>query len=52
MGINVLAITDHDTINGILPAKQYIKEKNLPLTLVAGVEISTICNRLKFILSA
>lgn len=27
MGVDVLAITDHDTVNGILPARQYIDEK-------------------------
>ncbi|CDH27190.1 Protein trpH [Xenorhabdus bovienii str. Jollieti] len=42
MGINVLAITDHDTTDGIPPARVYIQQQNLPLSLVAGVEISTL----------
>lgn len=40
--ITVLAITDHDTTAAIQPAKNYIAEKNLPLTLISGVEISTL----------
>ncbi|QAV24530.1 RNase RNM [Proteus hauseri] len=40
--INVLAITDHDTTAAIEPATRYITEKNLPLTLISGVEISTL----------
>ncbi|MBS6212304.1 MAG: PHP domain-containing protein, partial [Proteus hauseri] len=40
--INVLAITDHDTTAAITPANDYIAEKNLPLTLISGVEISTL----------
>lgn len=40
-GVDVLALTDHDTTAGVLPAKQAIKEQQLNLTLVAGVEIST-----------
>ena len=39
--INVLAITDHDTVNGLVSAKQTILEKNIPLTLIDGIEIST-----------
>ncbi|CDH04585.1 Protein trpH [Xenorhabdus bovienii str. oregonense] len=42
MGINVLAITDHDTTDGIPPARVYIQQQDLPLSLVAGVEISTL----------
>jgi predicted metal-dependent phosphoesterase TrpH len=40
-GVDVLAITDHDTINAIEPARAHIKENNLDLELVSGVEIST-----------
>ncbi|WP_392563994.1 PHP domain-containing protein [Orbus wheelerorum] len=39
--VNVLALTDHDTIKGLLAAHQYIKRHSLPLHLVNGVEIST-----------
>ena len=42
MRVNVLAITDHDTLAGIAPARQAIAELNLPLQLVSGVEISTL----------
>lgn len=39
--VNALAITDHDTINGLVKAKQYIEEQSLKIQLVNGVEIST-----------
>ncbi|MCO7187259.1 MULTISPECIES: PHP domain-containing protein [unclassified Pseudoalteromonas] len=40
-GVDVLAITDHDTVAGLAPARAYIADKQLPLSLVSGVEIST-----------
>jgi predicted metal-dependent phosphoesterase TrpH len=40
--IDVLAITDHDTTSGLSIAKEYIVEKNHPLTLITGIEISTL----------
>ncbi|RZQ52235.1 phosphatase [Pseudoalteromonas phenolica] len=40
-GVDVLALTDHDTVSGIEPAKQFIADRDLNLELVAGVEIST-----------
>ncbi|TMP10165.1 phosphatase [Pseudoalteromonas sp. S3178] len=39
--IDVFAITDHDTVAAIKPAQKFIKTENLPLSLIAGVEIST-----------
>ena len=39
--IDVLAITDHDTVAGLDSAKQTILDKNIPLTLIDGIEIST-----------
>lgn len=42
--IDVLAITDHDTVAGLDIAKGYIQEKNYPITLVDGIEISTLWN--------
>lgn len=39
--VDVLAITDHDTVDGLTPAKAEIDQKNLKLKLVNGVEIST-----------
>ena len=39
-GLDVIAITDHDTINGVVPA--LAAAKNLPLiTVIPGVEINT-----------
>ncbi|WP_058910280.1 RNase RNM [Entomohabitans teleogrylli] len=42
MGISTLAITDHDTTAGLGPARAAIVENQLALTLVDGVEISTL----------
>ncbi len=39
--IDVLAITDHDTTAGLSIAKSYILEKNYPIKLIDGIEIST-----------
>ena len=39
--VDVLAITDHDTLLGLAPAHAAIAEQQLPLQLVNGVEIST-----------
>ena len=39
--IAVLAITDHDTVAGFDIAQEYILEKNIPINLVSGIEIST-----------
>jgi len=39
--LDVLAITDHDTIAGLDSAQRYIKDKNIPLRLINGIEIST-----------
>ncbi|MDP5211516.1 PHP domain-containing protein [Pseudoalteromonas tunicata] len=39
--VDVLAITDHDTINALAQSHAYIKDNQLPLTLIDGVEIST-----------
>ncbi|WP_018692817.1 RNase RNM [Algicola sagamiensis] len=40
-GVNVLAITDHDTTTAIPEAKSYIESNQLPIQLISGVEIST-----------
>lgn len=39
--IDVLAITDHDTVAALDIADSYIEEKNVPLKLIHGIEIST-----------
>ncbi|MBL4829729.1 MAG: PHP domain-containing protein [Aliivibrio sp.] len=40
--IDVLAITDHDTINGLAEARQTIIDNQYSLELVNGIEISTL----------
>ena len=39
--VDVLAITDHDTLLGLAPAHATIADLQLPLQLINGVEIST-----------
>lgn len=41
MGVDVLAITDHDTVAGLAAAGRAVAQAGLPLRLVAGVELST-----------
>lgn len=41
LGLEGLAITDHDTVNGIAPALQYISQRNLDLELIPGIEFNT-----------
>lgn len=40
-GVDVLAITDHDTLAGLAEAAEAVASHQLPLRLVNGVEIST-----------
>ena len=40
--VKVLAITDHDTVNGLAPAKQYVADNNIDLHIINGIEISTV----------
>lgn len=40
--LEVLAITDHDTVDGLQPAHDYINDNQLPLKLINGIEISTV----------
>ncbi|PSW18365.1 PHP domain-containing protein [Photobacterium sanctipauli] len=40
--VDILAITDHDTVSGLNAAQQEIEAKNLPLTLIKSIEISTL----------
>ncbi|MBV7260876.1 PHP domain-containing protein [Photobacterium sp. WH24] len=42
--VDVLAITDHDTVAGLEFAQQAIDAQNLALKLVKGIEISTVWN--------
>lgn len=41
MQVDVLAITDHDTLNGLAEAHQTCAQLNHPLSIIDGVEIST-----------
>jgi hypothetical protein len=41
MQIDMLAITDHDTVAALDIAQRYILEKNIPIELINGIEIST-----------
>ncbi|GEM74617.1 RNase RNM [Vibrio sagamiensis] len=40
--LDVLAITDHDTTDGLAIAKQYVQENNLAINIINGIEISTV----------
>jgi len=40
--LDVLAITDHDTVDGLATAHQYIQDNELQLQLINGIEISTV----------
>ncbi len=40
-GLNALAITDHDTLNGSLEAVELVREENLDLLILPGMEVST-----------
>ncbi len=40
--LEVLAITDHDTTDGLAEAHAYIEKNDLPLQLIDGIEISTL----------
>ncbi|UPQ88988.1 RNase RNM [Vibrio sinaloensis] len=42
--LEVLAITDHDSVDGLPRAHQYIRDNQLPITLINGIEISTVWN--------
>lgn len=39
--VDMLALTDHDTVAGLAPAHAVIAEENLALRLVDGIELST-----------
>lgn len=42
MGVGVLAITDHDTVDALAPARDYIEKNDKPLQLINGIEFSTL----------
>ena len=39
--LKILALTDHDNMNGVIPAERYIMEHNLALRLIPGIEFSS-----------
>jgi predicted metal-dependent phosphoesterase TrpH len=41
MQVDVLAITDHDTVAGIAAACDYVKSSKIKLNIIAGIELST-----------
>jgi hypothetical protein len=41
IGLAGLAITDHDTVDGLQPALQFIQEKGINIDLVPGIELNT-----------
>lgn len=45
-GIENIAITDHDTINGSLLAKKYAVSKNIDINVILGAEYKTDCGDL------
>ncbi len=49
--LKALAITDHDTIDGLLEAQAYMSEKGISkdtLELINGIELSTTMDRYDF----
>ena len=41
-GLNALAVTDHDTVDGSLEAMDVVREEHLGITVIPGVEVSTL----------
>ena len=39
--VHFLAITDHDTVDGLVEATQYIQDNDLKLKLINGIEVTT-----------
>ena len=39
--IDIIAITDHDTIKNALQARRYVHEHRLPIAVVPGIEVSS-----------
>ncbi|WP_333608064.1 PHP domain-containing protein, partial [Arsukibacterium sp.] len=46
-GVDVLAITDHDSVAGLAEARQAIHSRQAPLHLINGVEISSSWQQLE-----
>ena len=41
-GLSAVSITDHDNMDGIQEAADYIRQNKLPLELIPGMEVSTV----------
>ncbi|MGE5423605.1 MAG: PHP domain-containing protein [Ignavibacteriales bacterium] len=41
LGLDGIAITDHDTVSGIEPALEYVKDNNCPMHVIPGIELNT-----------
>ena len=41
LGIDVVSITDHNTVAGSLAALDYVRDENLDIEVIPGIEIST-----------
>jgi 3',5'-nucleoside bisphosphate phosphatase len=41
IGMDIIAVTDHDTVNGVVPALDAVKALNTTLAVIPGVEINT-----------
>ncbi len=39
--LDIISITDHNTVNGSLEALEIVREENLPIVILPGIEIST-----------
>ncbi len=40
--LDVLAITDHDTVDALATAKKYVADNSLKLQIINGIEVSTV----------
>ncbi|EGQ7935001.1 PHP domain-containing protein [Vibrio vulnificus] len=40
--LDVLAVTDHDTVEALAEIHRYVDEKQLPIKIINGIEISTV----------
>ncbi|MEM2925463.1 MAG: CehA/McbA family metallohydrolase [Methanocellales archaeon] len=41
LGLDGIAITDHDTLNGAIEAMEIVKKQNLSILIIPGIEVST-----------
>ncbi len=39
--LDIISITDHNTVNGSIEALEIVREENLPIIVLPGIEIST-----------